>query len=77
MSDSRLNFLARIKADLARIFREFGEEPRAAQVARAIVARRAERPWTRTGVAPKLTAQPSILCQDYHGWLRDGVLVPC
>jgi 16S rRNA (cytosine1402-N4)-methyltransferase len=37
------------EADLARIFREFGEEPRAAQVARAIVARRAERPWTRTG----------------------------
>lgn len=33
--------------------------------------------WTRTGVAPKITATPSILAGDYHGWLRDGVLVPC
>ena len=31
--------------------------------------------WTRSGTPPKLTATPSILAADYHGWLRDGVLV--
>ena len=30
--------------------------------------------WTRTGVAPKLTAMPSIKSPGYHGWLTDGVL---
>jgi hypothetical protein len=33
--------------------------------------------WTVTGAAPKLTARPSILTPQYHGWLTDGVLVPC
>ncbi len=33
--------------------------------------------WTRTGVAPKITANPSILTPRYHGWLRDGKLVEC
>lgn len=40
--------------------------------------------WTRTGVAPKVTANPSILCGRkpdgswaYHGWLRNGKLVEC
>lgn len=33
--------------------------------------------WTRTGEAPKLTAQPSIRTEGYHGWLTDGALVPC
>lgn len=40
--------------------------------------------WTRTGVAPKLTARPSILCgkrEDgswtYHGFLTDGRLEEC
>jgi hypothetical protein len=30
--------------------------------------------WTRTGTPPRITASPSILAGDYHGWLRDGVL---
>lgn len=30
--------------------------------------------WTVTGEAPNLTAQPSIVSRDYHGWLRDGML---
>jgi hypothetical protein len=35
--------------------------------------------WSRTGEPPKITVTPSILVKsergDYHGWLRDGVLV--
>lgn len=31
--------------------------------------------WTRTGTPPNVTATPSIIANDYHGWLRDGVLV--
>ena len=34
-------------------------------------------PWARTGVPPKITANPSILTPGYHGWMRDGVLVSC
>lgn len=30
--------------------------------------------WTRTGTPPKISASPSILAADYHGWLKDGVL---
>lgn len=30
--------------------------------------------WTRTGTPPKITARPSILSPNYHGWLTDGVL---
>lgn len=33
--------------------------------------------WTRTGVPPNVTANPSILTPRYHGWLRDGRLVDC
>lgn len=33
--------------------------------------------WTRTGVPPKVTANPSIICDSYHGWLRDGYLEEC
>lgn len=37
--------------------------------------------WTRTGVPPAVTAQPSIRSGseplEYHGWLRDGRLVEC
>ncbi|MBN2448754.1 MAG: 16S rRNA (cytosine(1402)-N(4))-methyltransferase RsmH [Lentisphaeria bacterium] len=40
--------------ELARIFREYGEERHAGRVARAIVARRAERPWARTGELAEL-----------------------
>jgi hypothetical protein len=35
------------------------------------------RPWSRTGVPPKVTVHPSINFEgSYHGWLRDGVLSP-
>jgi len=37
------------EADLARIFREYGDEPQARRVARAIVAERTRAPFTRTG----------------------------
>jgi len=37
------------EAELMRIFREFGEEPQARRVARAIVAERERLPFTRTG----------------------------
>ncbi|MEX1009947.1 MAG: 16S rRNA (cytosine(1402)-N(4))-methyltransferase RsmH [Chthoniobacterales bacterium] len=37
------------EAELMRIFREFGEEPQARRVARAIVAERDRLPFTRTG----------------------------
>lgn len=33
--------------------------------------------WTRTGVAPKFTANPSIKSPGYHGFLRDGRLEEC
>ena len=33
--------------------------------------------WTRTGIVPCVTASPSILTPDYHGWLRAGQLVSC
>jgi len=42
------------EAELARLFREFGEEPKARLVARAVVARREERPWSRTGELAEL-----------------------
>ena len=35
--------------------------------------------WTRTGTVPRVTARPSIFIdapRGWHGWLRDGVLVP-
>ena len=35
--------------ELTRIFREYGEERNARRVARAVVRRRAEKPWSRTG----------------------------
>lgn len=36
------------EAELARLFRAYGEEPRARQIAREIVRRRQSRPWERT-----------------------------
>jgi hypothetical protein len=40
--------------------------------------------WSRTGAPPNLTVTPSILIGQkadggwqYHGWLRDGVLIEC
>ena len=33
--------------------------------------------WTRTGAGAAVTARPSILTPGYHGFLTDGVLVPC
>ncbi len=31
--------------------------------------------WQRSGEPPNVTATPSILCNQYHGWLREGKLV--
>lgn len=33
--------------------------------------------WSRSGVAPALTANPSIKTSGYHGFLRKGVLESC
>lgn len=34
--------------------------------------------WERTGIPPKVTANPSIhFPGQFHGWLRDGILVDC
>ncbi len=33
------------------------------------------RPWTRIGTPPLGTATPSIVCSNYHGWLRNVELV--
>jgi hypothetical protein len=33
--------------------------------------------WTRSGSPPDITANPSIICGDYHGWLRNGWLEEC
>lgn len=33
--------------------------------------------WTRTGTPPNVTAAPSILSSDYHGFLQGGVLTDC
>lgn len=30
--------------------------------------------WERSGTPPLITARPSILTRQYHGWLTDGVL---
>jgi hypothetical protein len=32
--------------------------------------------WTRTGEPPNITANPSIITGNYHGWLKNGVLSP-
>lgn len=32
--------------------------------------------WERAGDPPHITAAPSIVAGDYHGWLRGGVLTP-
>ncbi len=40
-------------------------------------ASNSQTPWTRTGVAPRITARPSILTPKYHGFLTDGVLEEC
>lgn len=33
--------------------------------------------WKRTGQIPDVTARPSILMPNYHGWLTNGVLIEC
>lgn len=45
------------EADLARVLAEYGEEPLARPLARAIVARRAVRPWERTLELAELVEQ--------------------
>lgn len=48
--ESAADLVARLSGDeLAALFREFGDEPEAGRVARTIVARRAERPFSTTG----------------------------
>ncbi len=47
----------RSEDELTRIFRDYGEERQARRIARAVVARRAERPWARTGELAELVAQ--------------------
>ena len=32
--------------------------------------------WERAGEPPNITASPSIVAGDFHGWLRAGELVP-
>jgi len=45
------------EGELNRIFRAYGEEPRARRIVQAIVARRAEQPFTRTGDLAELVAR--------------------
>ncbi len=33
--------------------------------------------WERSGTIPDVTANPSIICGKYHGWLRNGWLEEC
>ncbi len=33
--------------------------------------------WVRTGVPPNITATPSIICGNYHGFLTNGELREC
>ena len=40
-------------------------------------AQNSNRPWTRTGKPPTVTARPSIQTPKYHGFLTAGVLVAC
>jgi 16S rRNA (cytosine1402-N4)-methyltransferase len=42
--------------ELARIFRDYGEEPRARALAHAVAVRRREAPWERTGELAELAA---------------------
>lgn len=32
--------------------------------------------WTVTGVLPQITVTPSIQTDEYHGWVKSGVLEP-
>lgn len=36
----------------------------------------AHRCWTRSGTSPRLTVSPSIATSRWHGYLKDGCLVP-
>jgi hypothetical protein len=31
--------------------------------------------WTRSGKPPVISVSPSIIAGNYHGWLKDGVLI--
>jgi 16S rRNA (cytosine1402-N4)-methyltransferase len=53
--------------ELARIFREYGEERQAARVAHAVVERRQQRPWERTGEFAELVTR--IVGHPRHGHL--------
>jgi len=41
------------------------------------LATNSDKPWSRTGVPPTITARPSILTSNYHGFLTDGILRSC
>lgn len=45
------------EADLCFVFQTYGELPRARRLARAIIARREQRPWARTGELAELVQQ--------------------
>ncbi|TFH88085.1 16S rRNA (cytosine(1402)-N(4))-methyltransferase RsmH [Billgrantia azerbaijanica] len=60
--ESAADWLARAgEAEIARVFKTYGEERFARRLARAVVARRAERPFTRTGDLAEVlkTAHPA------------------
>lgn len=40
-------------------------------------SQQSDKGWTRTGSLPKISVSPSILADDYHGHLIDGVLRAC
>ncbi len=48
------------EAEIARVLRRYGEEPQARRIARAIVARRAERPITTTAELAELVARVAV-----------------
>jgi hypothetical protein len=40
-------------------------------------ASNSDMPWRRSGTVPRITANPSILTPNYHGFLRGGWLEEC
>lgn len=59
------------EAEIARIFREYGEERHARKIAKAIVSRRHEKPWMRTGELTELIRK--VAGGGHHNRLRAPV----
>lgn len=59
--------------ELTRIFREYGEEPRAFRIATEVVARRAQQPWDRTRAFANLVSEFA----DYNPARRTQTLARC